>query len=92
MVTRGLSDDSTHLPISSDTVYMKIAKSGQVIFLYYSNDGKKWTVIRALNLGPADQKLYFGFSAQSPVGKGSSTVFSEIRYKPEAVKNLWVGE
>jgi regulation of enolase protein 1 (concanavalin A-like superfamily) len=54
-------------------------------------DGKKWTLVRALNLGP-EQKLHFGFSAQSPAGEGSTTTFTEIKYKPEAVKNFWAGE
>jgi regulation of enolase protein 1 (concanavalin A-like superfamily) len=92
VITRTLSDDATHLPIEGNTVYMKIAKSGQVFFLYYSLDGKKWTVVRAFVLGIGDKPLQFGFSAQSPAGKGSTTTFSEIQYKPEAVKNLWAGE
>ena len=65
VVTRGLSDDSTHLPISGDTVYMKIAKSGQAIFVYYSKDGRKRRLSARWNLGPADQQLEFGFSAQN---------------------------
>jgi regulation of enolase protein 1 (concanavalin A-like superfamily) len=92
VVTRGLSDDSTAMPIDGNSVYMKIAKSGQAIFLYYSTDGTKWTVVRAFSLGPASQSLQIGFSAQSPVGAGSTTTFTDVQYKPNAVANLWTGE
>jgi uncharacterized protein len=92
VVTRGLSDDATAMPIEGNSVYMKIAKSGQAIFLYYSTDAKKWTVVRALSLGPASQPLQIGFSAQSPVGSGSTTTFTDVHYKPTAVANLWAGE
>jgi regulation of enolase protein 1 (concanavalin A-like superfamily) len=58
--------------------------------LYFSIDGKKWNLTRAFTLGP-EQQLQFGFSAQSPLGYGSTAVFSDIHYKPEALKP-WTGE
>ncbi len=98
VVTRVLSDDSTAVPIEGNSVYLKIAKSGQAIFLYYSTDAanssrpRKWTVVRAFSLGAAGQPLQIGFSAQSPVGSGSTTTFTDIQYKPTAVANFWAGE
>lgn len=85
VVTRGLSDDNTGTAIEGDSVYLKVSKTGQAIFLYFSADGKTWSVTRAFNLG-ADQPLQFGFSAQSPKGAGTTVAFSEIHYKPEALK------
>lgn len=90
VVTRGISDDCTGTAIESNSVYLKVSKSGQAIFLYFSTDGQKWKLTRALNLGP-EQPLQFGFSAQSPSGKGSTVTFSEIHYKPEALR-FWTGD
>ncbi len=85
VVTRGLSDDSTGAAIEGNSVYLEISKSGQAIFLFFSTDGKKWNITRAFNLGP-EKSLQFGFSAQSPRGAGSTVIFSDIHYKPEALK------
>lgn len=85
VVTRGLSDDVTGTAIEGNSVYLEISKTGQAIFLFYSSDGKKWNVTRAFSLG-SEQSLQFGFSAQSPRGTGATATFSDIRYKPEALK------
>jgi regulation of enolase protein 1 (concanavalin A-like superfamily) len=85
VVTRGLSDDVTATEIEGNSVYLKVSKTGQAIFLFFSTDGKSWKLTRAFNLGP-EQPLQFGFSGQSPTGPGSTAVFSEIHYKPEALR------
>lgn len=85
VVTRGLSDDNTGSAIEGNSVYLKISKTGQAVFLFFSTDGKKWNVTRAFSLGP-EQTLYFGFSAQSPNGAGTTVRFSEMEFKPVALK------
>jgi regulation of enolase protein 1 (concanavalin A-like superfamily) len=90
VVTRGLSDDNTGTAIEGSSVYLKVSKTGPAFFLYFSMDGKRWNLTRAFNLGP-EQQLQFGFSAQSPMGAGSTATFSEIHYKSEALKP-WTGE
>lgn len=90
VVTRGISDDCTGTALEGNSVYLKVSKSGQAIFLYFSSDGKRWKLARALKLGP-EQPLHFGFSAQSPTGDGSTASFSEIHFKPEALK-FWTGD
>jgi len=90
VVTRGISDDCTGTTIEGNSVYLKISKSGQAIFLYFSSDGQRWKLARALKLGP-EQPLHFGLSAQSPNGAGSTATFSEIHFKPEALK-FWTGD
>ena len=89
VVTRDISDDCTGAAIEGNSVYLKISKSSQAIFLYFSSDGQRWKLARALKLGP-EKPLYFGFSAQSPTGGGSTATFSEIHFKPEALK-FWTG-
>ena len=92
VVTRGLSDDSNSIAIEGNAVYLKVAKTGQAILFYASEDGKKWKSIRAFSFAPKEQKnLKAGFSSQSPTGQRCSTEFSEIRYSPKPV-NLWTGE
>jgi uncharacterized protein len=51
VVTRGESDDCNSIPISGNTVYIQIAKSGPSYVFYSSNDGKNWQVLRVFNLG-----------------------------------------
>lgn len=87
VVTRGSSDDATSFPANGTSIYLKIAKAGEAIFFYASEDGKTWTIVRKLNLQPTDG-LLAGFSAQSPDGNGASALFTDFHYLPQKV-NLW---
>jgi uncharacterized protein len=96
VVTRGVSDDANAIPIEGNTVYLQVARLGQGFVFYASTDGRNWQVIRAFTLtdsawqSPA--KLRVGFASQSPSGEGCRTVFSEIRYRAERVKDWARGE
>ena len=90
VVTRGLSDDNTGTAIEGNSDYLKISKTGQAIFLHFSTNGRTRSVTRAFNLGP-ERPLQFGLSSQSPNGTETAATFSEIRFKPEALKP-WSGE
>jgi hypothetical protein len=90
VVTRAVSDDNNSIAIDGGSAYLKIAKAGSGIFFYESGDGHNWKIIRAFTLG-AVPDLRVGFSSQSPIGKGCTTVFSHIEYEPKRV-DLWRGE
>ncbi len=90
VVTHGVSDDSTGVPVVGTAVYLKVAKIGPAIFFYYSNDGKEWTPVRAFRLGAGPVQV--GFAAQAPVGERCTVKFSEIRYSPKHAANIWTGE
>lgn len=90
VVTRDLSDDNNSIAIPGASVYLKVAKAGQAIFFYASEDGQTWTIIRAFSLGKTSD-LRIGFSSQSPVVEGCETVFSQIQYLPKRV-DLWSGK
>jgi regulation of enolase protein 1 (concanavalin A-like superfamily) len=90
VVTKGLSDDNNSIAIEGNSVYLKVAKAGQAIFFYASQDGKNWSIIRAFSLG-ANPDLRVGFSSQSPVANGCTTVFSDIHYLVKRV-DLWSGK
>ena len=79
VVTRDLSDDAGARPVSGKSAYLKIAKSGAVIFFYGSDDGRSWTIVRKFAL-PA-KRLQVGFLAQAPDGENVEARFSEIRYQ-----------
>ena len=89
VVTKDVSDDSTSIEMTGPSAYLKVAKAGSAIFFYASQDGRDWKIIRTFSLGKAPD-LRIGFSSQSPMGDGVTTVFSEIRYEPRTV-NLWLG-
>ncbi len=89
VVTKDVSDDSNSIEMTGPSVYLKVAKAGSAIFFYASQDGRNWKIIRTFSLGKAPH-LLIGFSSQSPVGDGVTTIFSEIHYEPRTV-NLWLG-
>ena len=90
VVTRTLSDDNNSIAIAGSQVYLKIAKAGQAIFFYSSEDGENWKIIRAFSFGPG-VKVRAGFSSQSPVGEKCTTVFDKISYVAKRV-DLWTGK
>jgi hypothetical protein len=90
VVTRTFSDDNNHFSLHANSVYLKVAKAGQVIAFYASGDGKKWHVVRAFTFGP-DIKMRVGFSSQSPNGQSATAVFEDIRYAAKLI-NIWTGE
>lgn len=87
VVTRGSSDDATSFPASGTSIYLKVAKAGETIFFYASEDGKAWKIVRKFNLPPT-HGLMAGFSAQSPDGNGASASFTDVHYMPQKI-NLW---
>lgn len=91
VVTRGVSDDANSISISGNSVWLRIARTGQAIGFYASSDGRSFRMIRAFTLGDA-AGLRAGFGAQSPVGEKSSAMFSEITYSPRKIKDIFTGE
>lgn len=91
VVTRGVSDDGNSIPIAGDTVFLQVGRLGQAIVFYASTDGRSWKLIRSFTLGNTPG-LRVGFSAQSPTGEGCKVVFSEIRYSPRRIGDIWKGE
>lgn len=91
VVTKGISDDCNSAAASSNTIYYKIAKAGNVITLYFSANGRSWYLIRHLtfdSLAP----LKLGFLAQSPTGKNCRVTFSDIHYSTKKIGDPYLGE
>ena len=49
MVTDGYPDDCNSVALPANHVYLKMAKAGDVIILYYSQDGSGWYMANILN-------------------------------------------
>jgi len=90
VVTKTTSDDNNSIAIRSTSVYLKIAKAGQAVFFYASEDGQTWKIIRAFSFGPGVD-VRAGFSSQSPVGDHCTTTFDQITYQAKRV-DLWTGK
>ena len=84
VVTDPYSDDCNSIGLGSMDVYYCMAKTGDMVLLYESPDGKSWYLVRELNF-PMHGRVRLGFVAQSPVGEGCTVTFSQIRYDTKKV-------
>lgn len=91
VVTKNISDDCNSVEIGSNRVFYKVAKSGNVITLYYSVSGKNWFLVRHLQF-EANKNLQVGFLAQSPTGKSCKVTFKNIDYVHKKIKDPYLGE
>jgi uncharacterized protein len=91
VVTKDISDDCNSVELSSNKVFYKIAKAGNVITLYYSATGKEWFLVRHLQF-ESDKNLSIGFLAQSPTGESCTVKFSDITYEARRIKDPYAGE
>ncbi len=91
VVTRGLSDDCNSMPLTSDTVYLRIARTESTYVFYYSTDGSNWNAVRIFSLD-TQKPVAVGFASQSPDGAGSRATFSEIKYSPTRIANVYTGQ
>lgn len=91
VVTNDISDDCNSAAISGNKVFYKVAKAGNVITLYYSQDGKKWFLIRHFQVR-TEGPLEVGFLAQSPTGKKCTVQFGQITYSNRKIQDPYSGE
>jgi regulation of enolase protein 1 (concanavalin A-like superfamily) len=75
-----------HLP--GDSVYLRIAKSGNTYVFYFSTDGKSWEILRTFSLD-TELPVRVGFESQSPAGPGAVARFSAITYDPRRIENIY---
>ncbi len=91
VVTNGVSDDCNSVAIRTNAVYYKMAKAGDVITLYYSDNGKHWFLVRHLQFDPP-RGFSVGFLAQSPVGSSCRVTFRDIHYSAKKIQDPYTGE
>jgi len=88
VVTRGLSDDCNSVSLTGDSVYLRIAKSGNTYVFYFATDEKNWQILRTFSLD-TDLPIRAGFESQSPEGSGAIAKFSAITYDPHRISNIY---
>ncbi len=91
VVTNDISDDCNSGEMISNKVFYKVAKAGNVITMYCSENGIKWLLVRHLQFD-ARKGFKLGFLAQSPTGERCEVKFSNISYKVEKIKDPYLGE
>jgi len=91
VVTRNISDDCNSVEMRGNRVFYKVAKAGNVITLYFSQDGFKWFLVRHLQFDLV-KGFRVGFLAQSPTGKYCEVRFSNIIYTRKKIKDPYLGE
>jgi regulation of enolase protein 1 (concanavalin A-like superfamily) len=91
VVTRDISDDCNSVAMSSNKVFYKVAKAGNVITLYCSSNGKNWLLVRHLQF-ETNKGFRLGFLAQSPTGPHCEVKFSDINYKLKKINDPYTGE
>lgn len=91
VVTNNISDDCNSVEMKSNRVFYKIAKAGNVITLYSSENGVRWFLIRHLQFDTTSG-FRLGFLAQSPTGDRCEVTFSNISYKTVKIKDPYLGE
>ena len=91
VVTKNISDDCNSVELKSNKVYFKIAKADNVITLYYSEDNKKWLLVRHFQFNET-MPIQLGLLAQSPTGDACKVVFGDILYINKKISDPYSGE
>lgn len=91
VVTNNISDDCNSGEMKSNKVFYKVAKAGNVVTLYCSENGVKWFLVRHLQFD-IQKGFSLGFLAQSPTGNRCEVKFSNISYKITKIKDPYLGE
>jgi len=86
VVTDDYSDDCNAVALPTNGAFLKLAKAGDVIILYYSQDGSTWYMARRLRY-VFTSPLLVGFLAQAPGARSNAVHFSQIRYQLKKVTN-----
>ena len=86
VVTRDYSDDCNSV-LAGEYAYMSVVRKGNEFSFFYSADNKNWNMIRNFNLNITGQ-IKLGFAAHGSRGDGFTAIFSEIRYKDEALSDM----
>jgi len=84
------SDDNNHDAVDNKSVYMKISSDTKTIAYYYSLDNKNWQLVR-LYRNEYPNEIWFGLSAQSPLGNGTTVTFEECSFTESCIKDFRMG-
>lgn len=86
VVTNEYSDDCNAVSLPTNQAFLKMAKAGNVIILYYSGDGSTWYMARRLRY-VFTRPLLVGFLVQAPGAHRNTVHFSHMQYQQKKVVN-----
>jgi uncharacterized protein len=90
VVTKETSDDCNSVPMTENSIYLRVAKLGGTYAFHSSSTGDFWHMVRYFALETTPSKA--GFLAQSPTGEGCKVIFSEIEFTHTTLKDIRSGE
>lgn len=90
VVTKGTSDDCNSVPMTENSIYLRVSKIGNTYAFHSSSTGEFWHMVRYFALEDAPSKA--GFLAQSPTGEGCKVTFSEVEFAYQTLKDIRSGE
>ncbi len=91
VVTNKVSDDSNGESLEGkEEVWLQLARKGDNWALHYSENGKKWKMVRYFSL-KMKPLVCAGFLAQSPRGKGCTVAFSGMKLTEYNLKDMRKG-
>lgn len=90
VVTNGYSDDANGVNLTGDTLWMQLARKGDLFGIHYSLDGQHWIMARLCRLA-MPSTIEVGFVAQSPCGEGGPRHFSCCTFTHRAPENIRSG-
>lgn len=91
VISNKKTDDSYHISTKTNSIWLKVARSGKIFNFYHSVDGETWKLTRTFHYD-APEGMKVGFYAQSPNGPACTVHFSNITYKGEAFTDFFTGE
>lgn len=91
VVTNGRSDDANGVNIVGKSVWLQLARKGDLFAMHYSEDGVNWRLNRFYYL-PTPACVKVGFTAQSPAGEGGAFQFEEFLLASTTLANIRDGK
>lgn len=92
VVSAPYNDDANHAILTSESVWLKMARKKQTIGLYYSVDGANYDMMRVCDLPLLENVVKVGLEAQCSTGNGVTHYFSNIQLERKTVDDIWVGK
>ena len=91
VVTNQVSDDANGCNLTSDHVWLQVARVGCNFAIHYSLDGEKFDMVRLCML-PTGPSIKVGLEAQCPMGAGGIREFEDFTIEQRTIGNLRVGK
>lgn len=90
VMTNGLSDDGNGITVDGNTIWLQLARTGNVFSVHYSLDGTHFYMARLCSM-PLSKKLKVGFVSQSPAGNGVKALFEDFSIENKGLRNPRAG-